>query len=51
VSQSTGVRQMRSNLAVLSDSHASLYEKQTLLETRAKEIEKEALLSRADYTG
>ena len=51
VSQSSGVYQMRSNLAVLTDTTKSLYERQILLETRANEIAREALLNRGDYGG
>jgi len=42
---------MRSNLAVLTDTTKSLYERQILLETRANEIAREALLNRGDYGG
>ena len=49
--QSQGVHQMRSNLAVLTDKTKSFYERQVLLETRANEIAREHLLSRADFGG
>ena len=42
---------MRSNLAVLSDTTKSLYERQILLEMRANEIAREHLLSRSEFAG